>query len=1189
MGTVSGDQPTPDKDDFSPDIAPKSTTGPRSIQPIKAAPRLSDVASKEIEAKALPKADLTQKEIVPKSKDEVKKEVLEAIEQKTIDVAVNILKTDTSLEKDDLLQILQSAYGAKSDELIGLTIDRGALPTATVLSKAINDKDYDLLEKLLSPYKGKEPRIQVRMLGDDKMFGSTLLTQCIEANDAKALRMLAEIIDPISKSADGSIQARLADLPWMTNTHLTVEFLKQEKQLGIKPPENPRYFLSTIEPSMEPHTLYLIGEQYFGWDRIFSDPKIFSQFCDLFQAPACNLPDDLRPLLEVSRAKGKADWFFDDCWIRGTDVKASRTQMAAILWEMANDPAIREKIMKSHEGPLEAHIIVTYCLDDFLKSDVARTAKFSSIYREALATLPENDPALSQLFDLVVKEGVSFSAGEESSILVQAAERGYFETYFKMVAAEIDAGAIYNFGRYEECIPSDDFAKYNEAKSRSSPEIQALIAVQRGDLKQLQALAATPVNFKDPKLMSQAVMNDHWHVVDFLIGTGASFTPQDHPDLKDVFIFAINSNLPGLVPKLVAQGWDINKAGSSGYLPIIRAHSCPEWKEMLTVFVNAGADINRYDWQGFAPIHYASSADHPDSLAELIRLGADTSKETHQGETALHLAIKHNVGTNIEVLKSNGASLMQVALCGTTPLEYALFQGAPMAIPLLENALGTNHPQPIAERDFQFVFALVGNDLSVTRSRIVDAAKVASEETLLILLHLAFLLHDKESMQAVQQKLTRTAFDTFLGKLQKSYTEKELDALSYCMYSLIPDHYKAGQKRADAEVTEEQIDPNSLSLPLQDIPTEVAEKVTQLVGKVKDGKLPSGIENVAPDDIHEANKAYYGQLNPVQILFKSQRLLALIPDSDKRVSFLQQIAACESSEALHKVYMDIVQYHVSNEFSQINFTDPDKPNYREPSKITFFGVVKTKEELIKNLEGMIRCVKNRTPYTGTPPEKTQELEQFYRKLEAKLDDYVQELVTHQDIDQKATVQLDLAKEVSQCSAKWIQYVSQSGNTLRGKFEVVSFEDKFYQVLQDYRSGIIHEMVTEGNVHEYNHYVSQVGQELNLPDADTFIGYKDMFADQFKTKDEIRTLFDKRNPPERNIAFTKGFLAEQYKTNRDLCIDWFTSHIPPNYNGTPLDYLEEEVFDEKFNFKPTAVLHFLQSLSTPVLSSPVEKG
>src|SRR5262249_13382233 len=147
---------------------------------------------------------------------------------------------------------------------------------------------------------------------------------------------------------------------------------------------------------------------------------------------------------------------------------------------------------------------------------------------------------------------------------------------------------------------------------------------------------------------------------------------------------------------------------------------------------------------------------------------------------------------------------------------------------------------------------------------------------------------------------------------------------------------------------------------------------------VKNTQYASGVEKVAPADLNEANKAYYSLLNPLQILFKSQRLLSHISDSEKKASFLQKINEAKDAEALHKVYMDIMLYHVENEFSKINFTKADQPGYRDPAKITFMGEKKTKEELLKNLTGMVTYTKFRTPYTGTPPEKTKELETFYK-------------------------------------------------------------------------------------------------------------------------------------------------------------------------------------------------------------------
>lgn len=65
--------------------------------------------------------------------------------------------------------------------------------------------------------------------------------------------------------------------------------------------------------------------------------------------------------------------------------------------------------------------------------------------------------------------------------------------------------------------------------------------------------------------------------------------------------------------------------------------------ESVKFLVELGADVNKKDRFGWAPLHYAASEGYQDICRYLLKHGADSSLRTKQGESAAELADDQNI------------------------------------------------------------------------------------------------------------------------------------------------------------------------------------------------------------------------------------------------------------------------------------------------------------------------------------------------------------------------------------------------------------------------------------------------------------------------------------------------------------------------------------------------------------------
>ena len=229
--------------------------------------------------------------------------------------------------------------------------------------------------------------------------------------------------------------------------------------------------------------------------------------------------------------------------------------------------------------------------------------------------------------------------------------------------------------------------------------------------EQLCQINGVNVNARDKNgntpLMVAAGQNSSPEVVEMLLQAGADVNEKDENGFTALMLAAKDNSDPEMVRVLLDAGADISAQNSKGktVLDLARLNPNPEVAialglageiplvavaevgspETITKLLQAGADVNEKDENGFTALMLAAKNGSVKTMQMLLQAGADINAQSNDGFTTLMLAALSNCNHDvIMVLLQAGADLTAQNKYGLTALDTATLNPNPGVAGLLK-------------------------------------------------------------------------------------------------------------------------------------------------------------------------------------------------------------------------------------------------------------------------------------------------------------------------------------------------------------------------------------------------------------------------------------------------------------------------------------------------------------------------
>ena len=322
---------------------------------------------------------------------------------------------------------------------------------------------------------------------------------------------------------------------------------------------------------------------------------------------------------------------------------------------------------------LQKNDIVT--LREYLKRD-----KSLMFLNKLGITASYQNPISKEAIDLFLEYGmdVNYETKAQESMLSVAINKGDLN----IVRHLLDKGAnknILHFSPFMFIILYGTNEQLESARTNTYVDIShrglwsltpLLLAIQGGDINKVKIVLSAGANLDerghcDQRPLFYAVRGNHLPMVKFLIEQGANAFDEDE-DSVTYLMSAAEHNASECIQFFIDLGLDIHKQDFVQSTALNYCNTIDSAKRLI----EAGADINYIDGQGYSLLMSAAEDNNIPLLKYLLTAGADPNVSS-TGVIALHHATKSNSLEAMKILLDAGSNPSQPDVDKWTPLHAA--------------------------------------------------------------------------------------------------------------------------------------------------------------------------------------------------------------------------------------------------------------------------------------------------------------------------------------------------------------------------------------------------------------------------------------------------------------------------------------------------------------------------------------
>jgi ankyrin repeat protein len=247
---------------------------------------------------------------------------------------------------------------------------------------------------------------------------------------------------------------------------------------------------------------------------------------------------------------------------------------------------------------------------------------------------------------------------EAAALLARRGARIGFEAAVRLGRVEL----VKKFLEENSALATQPFPFQPEGEEANQTPGEAVALAGRADVLR-ELLGRKPRLSKEAvgKLVYQAAREGHVGVLQVLADSGADVAMALRASdwWEPTIVVALYGARPEVVRWLVERRIDVNGKGGREYgtplhqvlgysFDLVRDFDDPpdrdarpkgkRWAEIFRLLLDAGANINARDATGQTPLHEACNGDNVEGVRELLKRGADTAVEDHNGRTPLDVA-----------------------------------------------------------------------------------------------------------------------------------------------------------------------------------------------------------------------------------------------------------------------------------------------------------------------------------------------------------------------------------------------------------------------------------------------------------------------------------------------------------------------------------------------------------------------